>query len=217
MRHLIISTFCFLVSVLSLAQNQNLQQVVLTDGTIIKGQVEKQIDGTIMVSTTNGDIFFFQSSEVNRIVGMNQAFTEESQSGVFDSTVKRKGNKLCFASSGIALTKENYSTREDWEAYQLVVDKGKTGRILLYSGLGSFVLGGAGIYIMLESGWWPSGLVVASGVLAAAGLGAGISGLAMTISCNKKLDKLADSYYWNSGIQLSLGVQQHGIGLALKF
>lgn len=216
MRHVILFIISILVSVYAFAQNQGLQRIVLTDGTVINGKAEKQADGTIMVSTINGDAFFFHPSEINRIVSLNQSSTIESHPSAVDLTVKRKGYELCFANSGLALTKENYNSRESWEEYKLIADKGKIGRVLLYSGLGAFVLGGAGIYIMLESGW-PTGLVIASGALSAAGLGTGISGLVMTINSNKKLNKLADSYYWNSGVQLSLGVQQHGVGFALSF
>lgn len=79
MRHIILYICGILISVSALAQNQSLQQIVLTNGTVIKGQVEKLADGTIKVCTDGGDYFIFQESEVNRIIDAKQVTPKNSQ------------------------------------------------------------------------------------------------------------------------------------------
>ena len=223
MRHLLLFICCTIVSVISFAQNRELQRIVLNDGTIINGQVEKQTDGTIMVSTDNGDIFFFQPSEVNRVIGANQLLTAESQTGNIDSTVKRKGNKLYYAKSGMALTKDDYYSPEAWEEYQTIVKRGKTSRILLASGVGAVSFGFVGMFIagQISGNGENSGVAPTVGItsfaITVAGLGVGVTGLFLTISSNNKLNRLANSYNQNSAVKLSLGIQQSGVGLALAF
>lgn len=215
MRHIILFICSILISVFSLAQNQNVKRIVLTDGTVINGQAERQADGTIMVSTTNGDIFFFQPSEVSRIIGPKDALSTESQEAGFDSVVTRKGNKLCFVNSGIALTQQDFYSTKEWEEYLSIQRKGRTGRILLYSGLGGLGMGAA--YLGIGFGTQTEVLKILGVVAGLAGLGVGITGLVLTTGSNRRLNNIEDSFNKNSEVKLSFGIQKYGVGLALAF
>ncbi len=277
LRNITIVLCALLLPALAFAQNHNTQRIYLTNGTVIIGEAQKQADGTIKVSTDSGDFFFFQPSEVERIIDAKQALANDTQiqktqrlflkdgrafSGVIvvtedgtyqietvegevysfspdevdgvvglskdgktikpkkssNDVVFRKGYQLFYTKNNQLLTQHDFNTLAGWEKYEKAKKNGRAGRICMYSGAGTLVLGGA--LMVVGFTYQRDGLEALQGVgfiLGIAGLASGITGLTMTLISNSKLNKIANTYNQNPGYALNFGVQQNGIGLAFNF
>lgn len=221
MKHYLILVLALTLPILSFAQTKPIQRIYLKNGVTINGTVQHMADGTYEVKSATGDTFYFLPSEVERITGLSEESATDKKGSAKKGKNKVAGpvirhrNTLCFSEDMTELKQGDFYSLDSWNKYLEIQSKGKTGRILLYSGIGGIVLGQAGELIGLAAG---SEIVPYIGLAVfAAGLGVGISGLCMTISSNKKMSKLAQEFNPNPGYALNFGVQQYGIGFSLSF
>ena len=212
MKKLLIILFAVLLPILAHAQEKRL---ILKDGTVLVGEVELQADGTYRFKSSEGDVFFFQPSEVQRVVDLEtRGITTVNGIAVYRDVYRKKG-ELRFSGSNQALTEFDFTNQESWQNYQVAHNKWKAGTVLLISGVPSFVIGET--FLVLGSIFGPEPLTIASGGLAVLGLAASTTGLVLTLSANSSLKKMANAYNEHPGYVIDFGVQQHGIGLAINF
>lgn len=215
---LIICLLLFIFPFILMAQEKEEKRLELKNGTVLTGYVEVQPDGSYLLETQSGDVFFFSPSEVAKVMSLLPA--SQQTTGVSDyfdgKTVDKRRGKIYMLATEEELTKNDFMTYQGWEKYQKAKKTRKTGNILLISaggvaGLG-LVLGGT--FAIIEEDEDPL-------IAAAVGFGIGaliaIPGLILCISGNKQLIKIQDAYNQTPGYVLDFGVQQHGVGFALKF
>ena len=187
----------------------------MNDGTTLTGEVEVKADGTYVLKTAEGDIFVFQPHEVQRLVVRNSEGSATPNVYVNNDIVYLNKGKICYIDSGAPLQEIDFKTFQIWEQYQKTTRRWETGNVLLISGGSALVLGGASMGIGLLSDEWAMegiGLIVSS-----VGLIVGVVGLSMELTAKNKLKKMTKTYNESPGYVLDFGVQQHGIGLALRF
>ena len=187
--------------------------------------VAKLSDGSYKIETSNGDILYFMASEVKQVKNIYNKKQKIAGRTNKDDLVIRRGNMLCFSSSGQALTEEAFSNIESWQKYQKQSKAGKNARIALYSGLGAFVVGDVMIIGVLSQGlgsryrnYGINAEIVDTGiVVGSVGLVTTIIGAFLIKKSNINLNTMAKAYSQTPGYVFNLGVQQHGIGFALNF
>lgn len=222
MRTTISIIVAILIPVLAFSQNKPTQRVILKNGSAINGTVQLMADGTYEVKSASGDTFYFLPSEVERVIGLSQENDTDKNGNVkkgrneVEGPVIRYRNTLRFSGSSTELSQNDFLSNDSWNKYLNNRKKGKTGRILLYSGLGGIALGGIEIGIGLSNDNNKVLQYIGTAFIAA-GLGVAIAGLSMTISSNKNLNQMANEFNPNPGYALNFGMQQHGLGFALNF
>lgn len=209
-------TFLFfaliIVSFLALAQEKVEMRLDLKNGSTLTGLVTVQQDGSYLLETSTGDMFFFDASEVKRAICIKDQETHIK-------VVHKKGGNLLFVDTEEKLTETDFATNSGWRQYQKAQKNRKTGNILMITGAGvvaaSFALAALfpeALRIDTEN----ASMHVAT-FSSIAGLATTITGLVFNISGNVKLKKMEDAYNQNPGYVLDFGAQQNGIGFALKF
>ena len=186
--------------------------------------VEKLSDGSYRIETSTGDILIFMASEVKQVKNIYNKTQKSAGTTNKDDHVIRRGNKLCFSGSGMALTEDAFRDIASWQKYQKESKAGRNARITLYSGLGAFAVGDAFIFGILVQGYPTiqhidyAELFLYSGIIiGCAGLITAIIGAIGTNKSNIKLNVMAKTFSQTPGYVLNFGAQQHGIGLALNF
>ena len=209
-------TFLFfaliIVSFLAMAQEKKEMKLELKNGSTLTGLVTVQQDGSYLLETSTGDMFFFDASEVKRAISIKDKETHIK-------VVHKKGGNLLFVDTEEKLTETDFATNSGWRQYQKAQKNRKTGNILMITGAGvmaaSFALAALfpeALRIDTEN----ASMHVAT-FSSIAGLATTITGVVFNISCNVKLKKIENAYNKNPGYVIDFGAQQNGVGFALKF
>ena len=216
----VLAALCTLVAY---AQEKTEKQIVLKNGTALTGFVDVQPDGSYRVEVASGDVFYFTSAEVSKVTDSKGKIVfkkQESEQGVHnytptESSVFVRRGKLYSSATGEALTQNDFVSLGEWEKYQRGRNTRKTGNALLWSGVGSSVVGVAGIVVFTNNN---------NDELAYISLGVGTAGIALItagvivkVIGNKQIKLIANNYNQRPGYALDFGAQQYGVGFALKF
>ena len=201
-----------------MAQERVEKRLELKNGTVLTGYVDIQQDGSYLLETQAGDVFFFMPSEVSRIMSImpqvqNQQASLEYYGG---KTVDKRRGKIYMLATDQELTQSDFMTYEGWEKYQRAKRTRKTGNILLISAGGLAVTGVlvGGIFAIIEGDEDP---MIVAGVGFALAAPAAVAGLICSLVGNKKLKIIEKNYNQRPGYALEFGAQQYGVGLSLKF
>jgi len=164
------------------------------------------------VKTSTGDVFVFSAAEVAKVGGIKTALLSEtgesSSSGV--SVYKKRGS-LLFVESNQPLKPNDFLTYQGWSQYQKAKKTRVVGNAMMIAGGSLAAAFGVSAGVELFGGdfeWLYASVACAIPVVA---------GLVLSISGNKQLNTIANSYNQNPGYALVLGAQQHGIGFAVHF
>ena len=219
------------------AQEKEEKSIELKNGTVLKGYVEQQPDGSYLVETASGDMLFFSPSEVSRIINLKptpENDEKQNKSSAGGLVYRRKG-ELCFSATGTPLTQDDFFNFQGWEKYQKAQRLRKTGnKIMLWGSIGCIaagvIVGGVimfsyGEYEYYDSyhdvyrnyGYDYSVFGASSAIGGMASVVPIVTGLIIKSSGNAKLNKMAKVYNQNPGYVLNFGPQQHGVGFALNF
>lgn len=220
MKRIVFVVIVSLFSVLAMAQDREVKQVELKNGNKLTGYVSVQQDGSYLVETTGGDVFFFTSSEVSKITEVNSTTTPtpfstsdkqkkypRNQVGL-NKLVYKRGGLLRFIETGLPLEQGDFATSQGWDAYQSARKLRKAGNILWISGT-AVISVGIVIGSVTDEDIGGVGLL-SGGVLT-------ITGITLSAIGNTKIKKIAKGINQGTGYELTFGAQPHGIGLALNF
>ena len=200
-----------------------LKQIELKNGTSMVGYVTTQSNGSVMIETQDKDIFIFSPSEISRITNKQDSNTASESDSFQGKRVFLQNGQLLDSSTGNPLVVGDFMSFQSWKQYDEAARTFKTGAGLTKWGL---IGGGVGIcafvpvviigntsdrYDDLE------GLLISSFCLSCAGAALTAAGLITKGVGKKKLQRVADDYNHSNGYTFEFGVQQYGIGLALKF
>ena len=217
MKKIIILLVALIIPSFIFAQDRTEKRVELKNGTVLTGFVEIQKDGSCILETSSGDVFFYSPSEVSRILTIPKV-VQVPQIGTNNSgrTVYRDKGTIKFIDSGMELTSNDFLNFQDWDKYESAQIKRKTGNVMMIAGGAVFVV---------------SGGVVAMGLLCdleilpeiSFGVATGIAAPAIIVglinSCvgNRQLKMIEKQYNQHPGYVLDFGVHENGVGFALKF
>ncbi len=189
MRTAISLIVALLLPLLAFSQNQSAQRLFLKDGRALSGKVVIAENGIYQIETVDGDVFYFQPDEVEGVFGLPKEKNTNKKGIKPGDVVTRHGNELRFIKNDVALSMHDFNTMAGWEKYEKAKKNGRAGRICMYSGAGTLVLGGA----LMVVGFTYQRDVLASlaledvgFILGIAGLASGITGLTMTLISNSK-------------------------------
>lgn len=220
MKRIVILLFTIILPVVMLAQEKVEKRLELKNGNVLTGFVQVQQDGSYLLETASGDIFFFSPAEISKVTDLNPTTKNESAMTVpISGTIFRDGGELRFSSNGMALTQENFSDYQGWEKYQKAKKLRKTGNaIMLWGPIGCVAAGiitGSVLfgfnYYSTDYLWGP---IAIGGMVASAPLTACI--IIKSVG-NKRLNRIAEAYNQRPGYVLNFGAQQYGVGFALNF
>lgn len=220
MKRTVLLLIASIFSILAIAQEREVKIVELINGNTVSGYVQTQQDGSYLVETESGDVFFFSQSEVKSINATKKAFVSGDLDYYGGITVEKKKGKLYKLSSGKELIPADFMSYSDWEKYRKAQNIIKTANTLLIVSGSMVAVGGilAIIYfadqgdIDLE---WMGTAGGCIGMFVAAPLA--ITSLVLGISGNKQLATIKDAYNYHPGYVVDFGMQQYGLGFALKF
>ena len=219
-------TFCMaLMAILVYSQERVEKQLVLKNGTTISGYITTQSDGSFIVETSTGDMFFYTPSEVKRVIAPSAPATVTNNSSAI---VYKKGGSIRFIENDKKLEQADFIYPKDWGKYKGAQNTRGWGIGLLVAGP---LVTSAGIFGILYSnanwnflneytpflGMDAWGLETASIVTAATGGVLTVVGLTCTIIGNVKIKNIGKQYNNNPGYAIDFGTQQHGIGFAMTF
>lgn len=226
MKRIVFVVIASLFSVLAMAQDREVKQVELKNGNKLTGYVSVQQDGSYLVETTGGDVFFFTSSEVSKITEVDSTATPtllstsdkqkkypRNQVGV-NKLVYKRGGQLRFIETGLPLEQRDFATSQGWDAYQSARKLRKAGNILWISGVSV-----VSVDLIIASTFniaYSPGVDITVTVLAT-GCVMTITGITLSAIGNTKIKKIAKGINQGTGYELTFGAQPHGIGLALNF
>ena len=216
MKRIVILLFTIILPAVMLAQEKVEKRLELKNGNVLTGFVQVQQDGSYLLETASGDIFFFSPAEISKVTDLNPTPKNESAiQAPTSGSVFRDGGELRFSSNGMALTQENFSDYQGWEKYQKAKKLRKTGNSIMLWGPIGCVAAGIITYSVLfgfnYNLWAPIAL---GGMVASAPLTAGI--IIKSVG-NKRLNRIAEAYNQRPGYVLNFGAQQYGVGFALNF
>lgn len=214
-RRIIIVLCALSLPLLAHPQNKNTQRLFLKDGRALSGAVTITENGSYQIETIDGDIFFFESNEVEGVIGLPWEKDAKKKGIKPDDVVFRKGNQLYSVKTNQPLTQHDFNTMTGWYKYEKARIIGKAGRICMYSGAGTLVLSWG--IMFCGSDLSSESLQIAEFIAGCVGFASGITGLIMTLNSNSKLKIMANAYNDNPGYVLNFGVQKNGIGFALNF
>lgn len=222
MKRIAILLFTIFLPIILLGQEKVEKRLELKNGNILTGFVQIQQDGSYLLETASGDIFFFSPSEISKMTDLNPTSKKESTiMAPISGSVFRDGGELRFSSNGMALTQEDFADYQGWDKYQKAKRLRKTGnRIMLWGSIGCV---SAGVLAGAVFCWIEYGELDVEDLLIASALGAGATVIPLTTgviiksSGNKRLNKIAEAYNQRPGYVLNFGAQQHGVGFALNF
>lgn len=243
MKRIILVVFACLLPLLALAQEKKEMKLDLKNGTSLTGMVTVQQDGSYLLETSSGDIFFFEVSEVKRATAIAQEPAPVAVPAGNDyyegKVVYKKRGSLRFYETNEKLAQKDFSTFQGWEKYQKAQKNIKTANSLLIITGGMLVLGGVfaavgipnqGEYVMDDGYGWELSfdhkhyeskfgdiLAPAGGCLGMAAIPVAITSLVFGIIGNSKLKKMEKAYNQHPGYVIDFGGQQYGVGFALKF
>lgn len=225
MKRIVFVIIACMLPLLALAQEKKEMKLDLKNGTSLTGMVTIQKDGSYLLETSSGDIFFFEVSEVRKAT----VITQEPLSPVVlagsdyyeGKVVYKEGSCLRLYENNEALTQKDFATYPAWERYQKAKKKAKSGaNLMIWGSIGGVLAGAAGgaiVGVINEE-------IDEEYILAGMGGGAMlfsvplfITGLILNISGNKQLKKMENTYNQSPGYVIDFGAQQHGVGFALKF
>ena len=217
----VLAALCTLVAY---AQEKTEKQIVLKNGTALTGVVDVQPDGSYRVEVASGDVFYFTSAEVSKVTDSKGKIVfkkQESEQGVHnytptESSVFVRRGKLYSSATGEALTQNDFVSLGEWEKYQRGRNTRKTGNALLWSGVGSSVVGVAGFVVFNNIAWNEDLANISIGV-GSAGIALITAGIIVKVIGNKRIKVIANNYNQRPGYALDFGAQQYGVGFALKF
>lgn len=222
MKKILIIVIACLFSVIAMAQEKEEKRLELKNGTVLTGYVEVQQDGSYLLETSAGDVFFFTPSEVARVM----AIVPSAQSTNYEidyyggKTVEKRKGKIYMLSTGEELSQKDFMNYQGWEKYQKAQRQSKIGTILFISAGGAVVAGALVGTIITLGSEIKDPVDVAIGALGGAvyvGVPCIIGGVVFKAIGNKQLKKIEQSYNQTPGYVLDFGAQQNGIGFALKF
>ena len=215
MKRIITLLITCLIPLFVLAQEREEKRLELKNGSVLTGFVEVQQDGSYMLETASGDVFFFSPSEVSKVVLLkSKPKDKEKRSG----RIYRSGGELRFIDTGELLTQDDFLNYQGWEKYQKAQKMRKTGHnIMLWGSLGCIAAG-----LLVGGVLWPNtgdvGMLWAPAVIGGmAAVAPFTTGLILKSSGNSKLNKMVNSYNQRPGYVLNFGAQQYGIGFAFNF
>jgi len=241
MKKILILTFLLLSAVVvANAQEREKKVLELTNGNTVTGYVEQQSDGGWQLETESGDIIFYSAAEVKNVRlydDENNSENENSQTTIRNVDISnpyiihRKGSKLLFANdTEISSQKVGSSFYGDYMKYK---KRYVRGIWVTASGAVSGIIGVALIpsskgFTSSSESWNANGSYSSSQttikvwplLFISAGTGLLVWGLVDWIGGANGLNGLIHQYnsnYTDSTVQLSIGAQQYGWGLALKF
>lgn len=221
MKKLFVLVLLCLFPISLFAQGREEKSIELQNGTVLKGNVELQQDGTYLVETSSGDVFFFSPSEVKRIVNLKAVPENDGKQipSTGEQVYRRKG-ELCFTATGIPLTQGDFVNYQGWEKYKKAQKLRKTGNgIMLWGTIGCIAAGiiAGGLFKETHDGVAFHYNIFLVGIGGMASVVPLVTGIIIKSSGNAKLNKMAKAYNQNPGYVLNFGPQQHGVGFALNF
>lgn len=227
MKRIIICLWMCFIPFMLFAQEKKEMQLELKNGTSLSGMVQIQPDGSFLLETDSGDVFFFNSSEVKKATPVAKPVNLPGSDENYQwEIVYKKGGKLRFSQTGEFLSQKDFSTYEGWQNYQKARSSIKTANILLITTGGIVAVGGATAIVgaildvsELDKEMEFNGDEIASvgGIIGLAAVIPAITSLIFGIVGNTQLKKMADTYNQHPGYVLDFGAQQYGVGFALKF
>ena len=193
------------------ASAQNLMTVDLTNGNTLTGYVSQQADGGYLVETTDGDTFYFSSSEVRRVY--DPSVKQDANAVYTDGRmVYRKGSKIRYLDDNSLVGESGFANYLAYNKYNKASSLKKWGDYALVFGA-LFGLGGVGDMLDLENS---DGTYLWAIPVGATCLGAGALMEIIGVAKLNKIVKTRNSANHYS-YEFELGPTPNGFGIAMKF
>lgn len=231
MKRIALVLMACLIAILSMAQDREIKQIELKNGNKLTGYISVQQDGSYLVETAGGDVFFFTPSEVSKISKVDSTqtpiistpFDEKKEYSLklvnVGKQVYKKGGRLRFLETDMPIERKDFATGQGWGDYQSARNLRMAGNILWISGAG--IAASGMIVAAIKWGEVQSIFYLGDGeveaILFFGGATVAITGVVFSIIGNTKIKKIAKGINQGSGYELTFGAQPHGIGIALNF
>ena len=151
-RYLLILVFAAMTS---LACGQNVNEVHLKNGSIIKGTIlEMDPANNVKIQTSDGSIFIYAMSEVDAIKQSASGPVRNNYAGGSVRKIERNKSYFYWQDTRERLTDEEYSSilnDELFDTYYSARKQFKTGRALLFAGIGCLLVAVVNYSAALES------------------------------------------------------------------
>lgn len=195
------------------ASAQNLMTVDLTNGNTLTGYVSQQADGGYLVETTDGDTFYFSSSEVRRVY--DPSVKQDANAVYTDGRmVYRKGSKIRYLDDNSLLGESGFANYLAYDKYTKASSLKRWGDYTLAFGV-LFGLAGIGELADISAGE-SDGTYLWTIPTGASCL---VAGAVMELIGVSKLNKIVKTrnnanHY---SFEVELGPTPNGFGIAMKF
>lgn len=208
MKKLLLFALCMIAGLALSAQNV-VEAVYLNNGSVIKGVITEQTPQTIKIQTSDGSVFVYNMTEVERIAKEqvsqtyydNDAYSDYSPDLASDGMLKNVKRRLLL-NGVLEISDEELKSligENNYELYQSTKPMFARGDFLFKVGLG-ITASGAVVLSLMPLGFkgieksYGGGFIITGSVLSVLGIASLSTGLAIRAKANKRINSIADEY-----------------------